>query len=73
MTVIAPTIPVIKIGAKIRHVIPLTNITPAIIAANTNVVPRSFCSNIKILGTNETPIILKNNNKSLWNDLLNVN
>jgi rod shape determining protein RodA len=28
---------------------------------------------IKILGTNETPIILKNNNKSLWNDLLNVN
>ncbi len=51
----------------------LLNITPAIIAANTNVVPRSFCSNIKILGTNETPIILKNNNKSLWNDLLNVN
>ncbi len=52
MTVIAPTIPVIKIGAKIRHVIPLTNITPAIIA-NTNVVPRSFCSNIKVLGTND--------------------
>jgi cell division protein FtsW (lipid II flippase) len=48
-----------KIGAKIRHVIPLTNITPAIIAANTNVVPRSFCSNI-ILGILYAPALIEN-------------
>jgi cell division protein FtsW (lipid II flippase) len=42
------------IAGVMLDVIPLTNITPAIIAANTNVVPRSFCSNIKILGTNDS-------------------
>lgn len=60
-------------GANILHVIPLTNMTPAIIAHNTKVVPKSFCNRINAIGIMDTPKILKNNIKSDWKDLLNVN
>ena len=45
-------------GANILHVIPLTNMTPAIIAHN-KVVPKSFCNRINAIGIMDTPKILK--------------
>lgn len=73
MIVIVLIIFVIKIGVKICYVILFINIIFVIIVVNINVVFRLFCSNIKIFGINEILIILKNNNKLFWNDLLNVN
>ena len=63
----------INIGASIFHVIPLTIMTPTIIAKMTSVVPKSFCSKISTIGIKAIPIILKNNLKSVSKDLLKVN
>lgn len=59
-------------GANNLHVIPLTNITPAITAHITSVVPKSFCNKMSAIGIIDTPIILKNKTKSDCSDLLNV-
>ena len=67
------TATVIKIGARMRHVILLTSMIPTIMAHRTNVVPKSFWSKINIIGTRDMPMILKNKIKSVRKDLLNVN
>ncbi len=50
-------IPAINTGAKIFQEIPLTTITPTIIAQSTNIVPKSFCNKIRPIGTTEMPAI----------------
>ena len=67
------TIAVIKIGARIFQVIPLTIKTPAMIAQSTSVVPKSFCSRMSNIGTIERPIIFNRSLKSVSMDLLKVN
>ena len=69
----AKTIPVINTGANIFQEIPLTTIIPTIIAQSTNIVPKSFCNNIRPIGIIEIPAIFNNSLKSVSNDLLKVN
>src|SRR5699024_4346344 len=64
---------VINNGASIFHEIPLTIITPTIMAQITSVVPKSFCNKISPIGIIEIPAIFISSLKSVSNDLLKVN